>query len=402
MPDVFISYSRRDKEFVQQLHAALEKAKRDVWIDWQDIPPTADWWDEIRAGIDSADSFAFVISPRSAASEICFQEVAHAVESGKRIIPLLYEEVTDTSLQGKLHPVISTHNWLIFGERAFDTSFAQLIKTLDTDLDYVREHTRLLTRAREWDLHGRTGAHLLNAEEIADAEQWLAQSSQKTPKSTGLHQEYIFASRQRQQSQQRRLLIGVSVALVATIGLAVLSFWLFQDAQAQRDLAWDLGTQAAGARELAENARATAESNEHIAQTSEGIAYNARATAEANEQLAQQALGTTEALRVTAEFFIPRIFVEESDPRPLNVRSGPNTSYERVDQIQPGEEIRVLGLYGDDPGEEGSWYYVEYGDDFMQRGWVASWFIEIRGSLEPPAAYVDAQGTPVFGTPTPQ
>ncbi|MCA9912719.1 MAG: toll/interleukin-1 receptor domain-containing protein, partial [Anaerolineae bacterium] len=313
MPDVFISYSRKDKVFVQQLQQALEAAKRDVWIDWQDIPPTADWWNEIRAGIDSANSFAFVISPQSAASDICHKEVSHAVDSGKRIIPLLYQEVADAELQKKLHPTISTHNWLIFTPDDFDGAFTQLLKALDTDLDYVREHTRLLTRAREWDRHGRTGSYLLDGEEIQAAEHWLAQSGKNSPQSTNLHQDYIFASRQKQQSRQRRLLIGVSVALVVSLGLALLSFLLFQDAQSQRNLAWDLATEAALGQQLAE--------------TSERVAENARATAEFNESIAQQALSTSDALRVTAEFFIPRIVVEEEDPRPLNVRSGPGTDY---------------------------------------------------------------------------
>lgn len=38
MSDVFISYSRSDSNFVCQLHTALEKHQRDVWVDWQDIP----------------------------------------------------------------------------------------------------------------------------------------------------------------------------------------------------------------------------------------------------------------------------------------------------------------------------------------------------------------------------
>lgn len=387
MADVFISYSRKDKAFVQQLQQALEAAKRDVWIDWQDIPPTADWWNEIRAGIDSANSFAFVISPQSAASDICHKEVEHAVESGKRIVPLLYQEVTDMALQKKLHPTISTHNWLIFKPNDFDGAFAQLLKALDTDLDYVREHTRLLTRAREWDLRGRTGSYLLDGEEIQSAEKWLAQSGKNSPQSTNLHQEYIFASRQKQQGRQRRLLIGVSAALVVSLGLALLSFLLFQDAQAQRNLAWDLGTDAALGQQLAE--------------TSERIAENARATAEFNEGIAEEALSTSDALRVTAEFFIPRIIVEEEDPRPLNVRSGPGTEYERIDQIAIGVEIRVFGSNGGEPGAEGTWYYVAYGEDFEQRGWVASWFTEIRGQLQPPLAYVNAEGTTVYGTPTP-
>ena len=62
MADVFISYSRRNADFARQLHEALSGRQRDVWIDWEDIPLTADWWQEICAGIRAADSFVFVTS----------------------------------------------------------------------------------------------------------------------------------------------------------------------------------------------------------------------------------------------------------------------------------------------------------------------------------------------------
>ena len=53
MPDVFISYSRKDKTFVEKLVTALEAKKRDVWVDFEDIPFAADWWEEIQKGIAS-------------------------------------------------------------------------------------------------------------------------------------------------------------------------------------------------------------------------------------------------------------------------------------------------------------------------------------------------------------
>ncbi len=43
MADVFLSYSRRDRAFVEYLRAALEAAKRSVWVDLRDIPPSAAW-----------------------------------------------------------------------------------------------------------------------------------------------------------------------------------------------------------------------------------------------------------------------------------------------------------------------------------------------------------------------
>ena len=37
MAQVFISYSRRDREFVQKLVAALDAEKREFWLDEKDI-----------------------------------------------------------------------------------------------------------------------------------------------------------------------------------------------------------------------------------------------------------------------------------------------------------------------------------------------------------------------------
>ncbi|BAU09986.1 RHS Repeat family protein [Leptolyngbya sp. NIES-3755] len=92
MADIFISYSRKDKLFVQTLHAALGQAKYDVWVDWEDIPFTSDWWEEIQRGIEGVHSFIFVISPDSIASKVCRREIDHAVQLNKRLIPLVLRE----------------------------------------------------------------------------------------------------------------------------------------------------------------------------------------------------------------------------------------------------------------------------------------------------------------------
>ena len=68
MPDIFISYSRRDKDFVTQLSDALRARGKDAWIDFKDIPASAEWLREIQDGIDEADAFLFVLSPDSISS----------------------------------------------------------------------------------------------------------------------------------------------------------------------------------------------------------------------------------------------------------------------------------------------------------------------------------------------
>jgi hypothetical protein len=55
MADVFISYSRKDTDFVRRLHEALGERNRDTWVDWEDIPPTAEWLEEIYSAIESRD-----------------------------------------------------------------------------------------------------------------------------------------------------------------------------------------------------------------------------------------------------------------------------------------------------------------------------------------------------------
>jgi hypothetical protein len=121
------------------LHQALAESKYDAWIDWQDIPPTADWWAEIEAGIEAADAFLFVISPDSVTSKVCNREVDYAVANHKRFIPIMRREGFE---RGQLHSELSRHNWLYFREQDdFDPAFAALVDTLNTDLAYVKAHT---------------------------------------------------------------------------------------------------------------------------------------------------------------------------------------------------------------------------------------------------------------------
>ena len=40
MPQVFIFYSRKDKSFAGKITEALKQSNLEIWIDWEDIPPT--------------------------------------------------------------------------------------------------------------------------------------------------------------------------------------------------------------------------------------------------------------------------------------------------------------------------------------------------------------------------
>ena len=146
MTDVFISYSRRDRDFVQILHDALVASKFQAWIDWQDIAPTAEWWKEIETGIESAHTFLFVISKDSISSRYCRKEIDHAIQHGKRLIPILRrKDYTRTDL----HPKLGQHQWIAFQEEDdFDQAFTTLVQAINTDLDYKKAHTPLGNKGR--------------------------------------------------------------------------------------------------------------------------------------------------------------------------------------------------------------------------------------------------------------
>jgi hypothetical protein len=197
--DIFISYSRRDKDFVRQLWEAFERGNQNAWVDWDDIPPTADWRQEIYLGIEAANNFVFVISPHSIGSVVCAEELAHAIAQGKRLVPIVRQEVDYQAV----HPELAKLNWIFFREQDdFNRAFQTLIEAIETDLSYVRSHTRLLVRAREWDNKERDRSFLLRGSDLEAAEQWLRQSATKHPQSTALHREYINVSRQAETERQ--------------------------------------------------------------------------------------------------------------------------------------------------------------------------------------------------------
>ena len=140
MADVFISYSRRDKDFVETLNKALECSHYDTWIDWDDIEFTEDWWKAIETGIEASHTFIFVISPDSASSQYCRKEAEHAAMHHKRIIPIVRRDICADDVC----KTISKLNWLFFRENDdFESVFDRLIETINTDLEHKKTHTRL-------------------------------------------------------------------------------------------------------------------------------------------------------------------------------------------------------------------------------------------------------------------
>lgn len=251
MTDVFISYSRKDQDFVHRLHDALSEAQRKAWVDWEGIPLTADWWAEIQRGIEAADTFLFIISPDSVTSQVCNMEIEHAVTHNKRLVPIVRRE----ALPEQMNKALARHNWLFAtDDETFDEVFDQLIDALNTDLGYVQLHTRLLVRAREWEEKAHDASYLLRGGELQEAEGWLAQSGGKEPKPTELQTNYILASRRGSNARQRTILAGVTIALGVALVLALVAVGLYGVAESRRQESEARGTAVAQQAATATNA----------------------------------------------------------------------------------------------------------------------------------------------------
>jgi WD40 repeat protein len=228
MSDVFVSYSRRDAEFVRRLADAIsERGGREVWLDTAGIADGEVFPEAIKRAIESSDAFLFVITPESVDSQYCENEVEYALQLQKRILPILREPVPDSELPAE----IRDRNWIPFTEDSgFEPSMARLVSALDTDLEASKAHTRWLVKALEWNWERREPSLLLRGAELNAGEAWLAASREDAePAPTPLQREYLLASRTAA-ARRQRILMGASLT-VAVVSIGLLIFALISRGQ---------------------------------------------------------------------------------------------------------------------------------------------------------------------------
>lgn len=265
--DFFISYSRRDKEFVRKLYNRFKAEGKTPWIDWENIPVATDWQQEINQGIEAAHTVLFVLSHRALESEFCFKEIAHAVFCARRVIPIVFLQNPEKSAQAtpeayvnsliqKLHQLeteklppalraklsekrlssdtaaaktfteaphpISRYQTVQFDDEAqFEESFRKLWQVIGTDLALVEQHRALERKAHEWDENQRSLFLLeYNSQKLRAVERLLQQCDEKQEAKisvTPLQRKYVRRSR------EVRHVAGVIVASLLTtlVGTAI-------------------------------------------------------------------------------------------------------------------------------------------------------------------------------------
>ena len=148
---VFISYSSKDREFVQRLAEDLKKWKILVWFDEMELEPGDSIIGAIEAGIDRMAFLIVVLSPASVDSGWVTQEVRMALHkgiSGKRVsvIPVLRQECQIPGFLRDLKYVDMR------SDRDYPAGFKKLVRKISRGLEFkssLQELTDGLKTSRE-------------------------------------------------------------------------------------------------------------------------------------------------------------------------------------------------------------------------------------------------------------
>jgi formylglycine-generating enzyme required for sulfatase activity len=218
MARVFVSYSRKNKDFCRQLTNELQKRGLDFWVDWEGIPPTVDWRKEIEKGIEEADAFLAVVSPDWISSKVCKEELGIAVKNGKRLIPVVPCKIEWNSVPSELAHL----NFIFFTENYdFNQQVEKLFTALDTDYEWLKTHRRLQVKALEWERAAKENGFLLRGKDLEEAEQQISINATKNPNPTDLQREYVLKSRQATDRQKRVVTGSLIAAITVMLGIIV-------------------------------------------------------------------------------------------------------------------------------------------------------------------------------------
>ena len=305
--EVFISYSRKNKDFVHRLDDALKSRGREAWVDWEDIRPTEEFMQAIYAAIEGADTFVFVLTPDSVASVPCGHEIAHAAANNKRMVPVVAQDVNADTVPEALAKL----EWIFYCRAGddFEKATDKLISALDTDLKWVHAHTDLLTEAIKWEANSKSTSLVLRGEPLKAAEQWLAQApTKKEPKPTALQTEYINASRKAATRRLQVTLGAVTLGFLVAIALAIFAGIKWREANLQKR---EAVKQEAKAKDQTKKAsEAASRGNVLLARYSREGGKNAQALAQLAQALRQnpengEAFGFAVAVLTQVSWHVP-------------------------------------------------------------------------------------------------
>ncbi len=117
---IFISYSRQDIVFAQQLARKLDRLGAQLWFDLKDIPAGENWSTSIQQGLETCEVMIVIVSPDSMASPNVEDEWQYFQDHGGHVIPVLARPTEN------IHYQLHRRQYIDFTKKSYEAAFDQL------------------------------------------------------------------------------------------------------------------------------------------------------------------------------------------------------------------------------------------------------------------------------------
>ncbi len=179
---VFISYSREDMDFVDELELVLKDKGHEVLIDRHGISAGEEFRNRLEQMIRTCDTVVFVMTDDSLTSDACGWEIDLTKNKyNKRMLVVTLKDISDGVLvPDALAGIDWIHCWR--NPRVKDSNptkgFILLDTALRTDLAWVRKESLIYDDALQWIERGSApdSPLLLSGELLTDAQAWAREA----------------------------------------------------------------------------------------------------------------------------------------------------------------------------------------------------------------------------------
>lgn len=125
---VFISYSRINKGFVNDLVYRLKGSGFKVWIDNRELIAGNNWMDSLGDALDTSDILLLIMSAEALSSQYVRMEYQYFLSQGKPIIPIMVETIDNLPAE------LTTNQFVDFVDADYETAYAKLTQALTLHL----------------------------------------------------------------------------------------------------------------------------------------------------------------------------------------------------------------------------------------------------------------------------
>ncbi len=213
MTQVFLSASEEDNKIKDKIGKTLMRQGLTIWTNQRDIKTGTAFQNEIDRGIERADNFVYLISPKTLRSQYCQQEFTYALANNKRIIPLLIQETDFKLIPSKIQELQFIDLTDAEDEAKYHRGVDKLLKELKSDAFYYENHKLLLVKALKWQRQNHNPSILLRSYNLQHFAGWLkvAKQRQEHPP-LPLQEEFVTESLKQPKASSLEVFISYSRA----------------------------------------------------------------------------------------------------------------------------------------------------------------------------------------------